>query len=108
MTNSCEKGKRGEREFANLLSDLGFDSRRGQQHAGGSDSPDVICEALPWVHWEVKFTERTDMYGWLDQSARDAGVEEMPVVAHRKKNAGWVVILDLHDFLYLTRFVPKA
>lgn len=108
MTNSCEKGKRGEREFATWLTEHGFKSRRGQQHAGGSDSPDVICELLPWVHWEVKFTERTDMYGWLEQASRDAGVDQLPAVAHRKKNGQWVAILSMDDFIYLTRFVPKA
>lgn len=35
--NSRNKGKRGEREFALLLREQGFDVRRGQQFAGGTD-----------------------------------------------------------------------
>lgn len=59
MKNSREAGKRGEREAAKYLASLGFgeygaDTRRGQQHRGGRDSPDVICEALSAVHIEVK------------------------------------------------------
>lgn len=34
--NSRNKGKRGEREFAALLREHGFDARRGQQFAGGA------------------------------------------------------------------------
>lgn len=52
--NSRDKGKRGEREFASLLREHGFDARRGQQFAGGADSPDVVSDALAWLHVEVK------------------------------------------------------
>lgn len=53
--NSSQKGKRGEREFAAHLRDLGFEARRGQQHKGGNDSPDVLCPDLAGLHFEVKF-----------------------------------------------------
>ena len=65
MTNSNQKGKRGEREAAALLRKLGFEARRSQQYAGGVDSSDVTCESLPNVHIEVK-------YGY-DRSAIDVG-----------------------------------
>lgn len=35
--NSRQKGKVGEREFASLLREHGFDARRGQQFSGGAD-----------------------------------------------------------------------
>jgi hypothetical protein len=46
---SRDKGKRGEREFAEMLREHGFASaRRGVQTAcrGGLTAPDVICEEL--------------------------------------------------------------
>ena len=46
MNSRAGKGKVGEREFAELLRAHGFDARRGQQFAGGADSPDVVSEAL--------------------------------------------------------------
>jgi hypothetical protein len=54
MPNSCVKGKRGERAAAAYLTQLGFPARRGQQHKGGADSPDVICEGVN-AHFEIKY-----------------------------------------------------
>ncbi len=52
--NSRNKGANGERQFAAHLRELGFQARRGQQHAGGPDSPDVVT-SLDNIHFEVKF-----------------------------------------------------
>ena len=59
--NSRQKGKVGEREFASLLRDHGFDARRGQQFAGGADSPDVVSNALAWLHVEVKRVQNLNL-----------------------------------------------
>jgi hypothetical protein len=40
--NSRTKGKRGEREFASLLREHGFDARRGQQFCGGEDNREFL------------------------------------------------------------------
>ena len=102
MTNSRAKGTRGELEAAHFLADHGFPARRGQQFAGSPDSPDLVCEVLPGIHFEVKRTERTDLYGWLAQAKADAG-GKLPVVLHRKNESRWLVILDAEDFLSLIR-----
>lgn len=52
--NSRAKGKRIELQACDFLRSLGFTCRRGQQFAGGTDSPDVIVDELPGVHIEVK------------------------------------------------------
>ena len=60
--NSRTKGKVGEREFAALLREHGFDARRpGQQFSGSPESPDsnVSDAALPWLHVEVKRVFKT-------------------------------------------------
>lgn len=54
---SREKGKRVEREAVHFLRWCGFEARRGQQHKGSPDSPDVECESLP--HLEI--TSRSDI-----------------------------------------------
>lgn len=97
MTNSKRKGKTGELEAAALLREHGFEARRGQQYSGGTDSPDVVC-SIPGIHIEVKRTERTDIYSWMEQATQD-GKEKIPVVLHRKSREGWVVILRAEDFL---------
>jgi hypothetical protein len=74
---SRDKGKRGEREFCELLREHGFDARRGQQFAGGNDSPDVVTD-LP-CHVEVKRTE-TFSPSYLLQAERDAHPALQPAV----------------------------
>lgn len=100
--NSRAKGARGEREAAAFLSVNGFPARRGCQFAGSPDSPDVLCQALERIHFEVKRTERTDIYGWLTQAQADAD-DRLPVVLHRKNGGKWVAILDATEFLRLVR-----
>ena len=95
---SREKGKRGEREVANLLRTHGYDARRGVQYHGGNDSPDVV--GLKGIHIEVKRTERLDLYGALSQSKGDSG-DDMPIVVHRKNDCEWVVIQPLEDWIEL-------
>jgi hypothetical protein len=91
--NSREKGKRGERLWRDELRAQGYAARRGQQFSGSPDSPDVICDALPGIHFEVKCVERLNIYDAFDQAARDAGVKA-PVVAHKRNFRPWLVTTD--------------
>ena len=95
---SRRKGARGEREFAAILTAEGFDARRGLQHRGGPDSPDVIVPSLPSIHFEAKRTERLSLYDAIAQARRDAG-DKLPIVAHRRNASEWVAILTLTDLL---------
>lgn len=97
MTNSRAKGAEGEREWANVLKEHGYEARRGQQYKGGSDSPDVI--GLPGIHQEVKRVEAFRLYPSLEQSKRDAADAEIPIVVHRMNRKPWVVVMDAEDFL---------
>lgn len=96
--NSRQKGARGEREFAKVLSARGFKSRRGQQFSGIGESPDVISQGLPGLHWEVKRVEKLNIDQALLQSNRDAK-GNIGVVSHRRNGERWKVTLDLDDFL---------
>ena len=100
--NSRAKGCRGEREWRDQLREMGFDARRGQQFSGGTESPDVICHALPEIHFEVKRVEAGNPYNWRDQAKADAG-KKIPVVAHKRNGRGWLAILDASDFLEILR-----
>jgi len=73
--NSREKGKRGERQWRDELRAQGFDARRGQQFAGSPDSPDVVCPALSWAHFEVKAVERLNIEDAMDQARRDSHMQ---------------------------------
>lgn len=104
-----DKGKAGEREFAALLREYGYaEARRGQQHSGGGDSPDVV--GVPGVHFECKRTERLRLYEAVDQARHDsAGTGRMPIVAHRCNNdrkpnscrGDWLFVLGADDLFRL-------
>lgn len=99
MTNSRDKGARGERELAHWLTEHGYPARRGCQYQGGPESPDVVCPSLP-VHFEVKRTEKLRLYDAMKQAMADAG-DNVPVVAHRRSRGEWLAILRLSDLLAL-------
>ena len=95
---SREKGKRGERELASRLNELGVHgAARGQQYRGGGDSPDVV--GVPGVHVECKRVERLDLQAAMAQSVRDAeGTGDVPVVMHRRDREEWLVTMSLDDW----------
>ena len=95
--NSREKGKRGERELAKVLRDLGYNTRRGQQYSGLQGDADVI--GIEGLHIECKRVERgLNLDEALNQSVRDAREGELPVVMHRRNKERWKVTLYLEDF----------
>lgn len=102
--HSKNKGKAGELEVAALLKEFGFEARRGQQFAGGGDSPDVVHN-IPKIHIEVKRVEQFAMWDALAQATRDAADGRMPTVWHRKNKKDWVVVVDAREFLDLMKHV---
>lgn len=100
MTNSKAKGSRGEREFARLCRDNGYDCRRGQQYSG-IEGEDVV--GLPGLHIEVKRVERLNLEDAMSQSIRDAKEGEKPIVAHRKNRGKWMVTMLAEDWFELFR-----
>lgn len=97
MTNSRDKGKRGELELAKILRDAGFDSRRGQQYSGANGDADVV--GLPGIHIECKRVERLNLYDAIAQARRDKNDDEHPAVFHRKNRCEWLVTMPVWDFL---------
>lgn len=99
---SREKGKRGEREWARFCCENGYECRRTSQYCGNTgNASDVV--GLPGIHQEVKRTERFDLYGALHQAQNDAKSGEIPIVAHRKNDHKWVVVMDADDWFVLYR-----
>jgi hypothetical protein len=100
--NARTKGKVGEREWRDVLKSKGYRARRGQQFSGGPESPDVVCESLPF-HWEVKRVENLNIHQAYAQSRADSGKGQTPVVAHRRNKGEWMITLSADDFLALVR-----
>ncbi len=99
--NSRQKGARAEREVAKILTEKGFEARRGQQFSGSPDSPDVICAALDGFHLEVKHVEKLNIHDAIAQAERDSRADQIPTVVHRKNKTKWLVTLSLDNFLTL-------
>ena len=94
--NSRNKGKVGEREFAEVLRTHGFDARRGQQFSGSPDSPDVVSEALSWLHVEVKRVQNLNLADACAQASRDSAGKPW-IVAHRKNRGPWFITMDADE-----------
>ena len=103
MTNSRQKGKRGELELAAFLRGFGIDARRGQQYSGANGDADVI--GLEGHHIECKRVERLDLYSAIKQSKHDARFGELAVVMHRKSREEWLITMTLED--YMTKVLGK-
>jgi len=99
--NSKKKGARGERDWAKICREHGFEVRRSQQYAGGTESADVI--GLPGVHCEVKAWDTItteDIRKFLAQAIRDsAGSGNIPIVAHKEDYRKWFVSMEWDDFV---------
>jgi len=102
MTNSREKGKRGEREFAAFLRSTGFDARRTQQFSGDAGTADVDS-SIDGVHWEVKRRSGIASLRFMEQAERDS-LESIPVVAMREDRGPWHLLILAED---LERFARK-
>lgn len=116
--NGKQKGKRGELEFAALVTAHLTPARRGQQFCGANGDPDVICEGIP-VHFEVKRSERLNIHSAMARAVQDAASREnavtglteplngksriTPVVAHRRNRGEWLCTLRAEDLLPLLR-----
>ena len=101
---SRSKGKRGERMWAKICREQGFENaRRTQQFSGGTqDSSDVV--GLDGIHIEVKFVEKLNLRNAMAQSENDAkasGKDEIPIVAHKISNKPWLVTMFANDWFKL-------
>jgi Holliday junction resolvase len=103
---SKRKGAAGEREWAALCRENGFAGvrRAGQLYQTGAEIAD--CVGLDGVHQEIKRCEKLNIYKAMEQSTRDAagaGLDEMPIVAHRQNRREWLVTMRACDWFTLYR-----
>ena len=94
--NSREKGKAGEREFAALCREHGFENARRGQQFSGIEGKDVV--GLEGIHIEVRRVERLNIEEALQQSIRDSKEDEIPIVAHRRNRESWKITMRAEDW----------
>lgn len=96
--NSRAKGARVERQFRDELRAEGYEARRGQQYSGANGDPDVVCEDLSYIHFEVKGVEALNLSKAMDQAKRDAKEGQIPIVAHKKNHQPWMISMPAKEF----------
>lgn len=97
--NSKLKGKRGELEIANILKGYGYDCRRTAQYNGKELDSKADIVGIPGLHLEIKRVEKLNIDNAMEQAARDAKPDEVPVVMHRKNGKPWLVTMRLEDWI---------
>ncbi len=106
---SRDKGKRGEREFAGIMSDwLGTKvvRRLGQERDEGHDLKGIDGFAV-----EVKRVEKPEPSRWWRQATKSAAAVGLrPAVAYRQNGKPWYVMVELtpEEFATVIREQAKA
>ena len=98
---SREKGKRGEREFAEILTRHGFEAYRD----GRLD--DDVAHNVGGYHFEVKRRETLALPQWTRQAEQDAGAREA-VVAYRRSREPWRCSIDADRLVRLLAIEREA
>ena len=96
--NSRDKGARFERLLAKMLREHGYEAERGCQHSGGKDSPDVKHN-MTRLHIEAKDVEKLNIWNALEQSKRDAGDDEIPVVMFKRNRTQVYVAVPFEEVM---------
>jgi Holliday junction resolvase len=93
---SREKGKRGEREVAEVFRDAGFqDAHRTGQMQSNALGTHADVSGVPSLHLEVKRCEVLKVPAWIAQAKADAKSGDEPVVAFRQSGEPWRAVVDL-------------
>lgn len=95
---SQRKGRKGEKELAELLQAYGYDMRVGTALNFGTEA-DV--SGLPGIHIEAKRTEKFRLSDAMTQAVSDSERfhDGIPAVFHRSNRRPWTVTLLLKDFM---------
>ena len=93
------KGAGAERELARLIRDnYGYEVHRGKVFYKESD-----IVGLDGIHMEVKRVEKLNVSKVMKQAIEEAEKRQdgVPTVFHRRNNEGWLVTMQLEDWIDL-------
>ena len=99
---SKEKGKRGERYVVGQFKDYGYNTaHRTAQYKGNTGQAGDV-EGIDYIHAEVKFVEKLNLYNAMDQAINDSKItKKMPTVFHKKNNCILMVTMRFNDWIEL-------
>lgn len=101
IVNSRNKGARGEREFIqdHLVPHWPAAKRNLDQY--GSDKRD--CLEVAGVHWQIKRTEKLELWKAIEQAETEARDHDIPVVAFRRNRSGWYCVIEADELVALLK-----
>lgn len=110
MTNSKQKGSRGERELRDIWKKHGYaEAHRSQQYSGKGESSADIEGVDPRLHIESKVGySYKKIYDFMEQAERDAKDGQVPIVNCRMDRKDWLCVLRLEDFIEIWKQVTKS
>lgn len=109
--NSKRKGKEGELEWCKFCHEHGFESVRRTAQFCGNTGEASDCVGLPGIHQEIKRVERLNIHEAMEQAVRDSDNAvrgEIPIVAHRRNKAEWLVTMRAEDWLKMYKRVQAC
>lgn len=102
MINSKEKGKRGELYVVNKLKERGYNNVHRTAQFKGNTGQAADIEGLDYIHAEVKFVEKLNLYNAMSQAKRDnKSNDKMPAVFHKKNSEKLLVTMEFDDWINL-------
>lgn len=89
--SSRRKGQRGEREFIALhLAPYWPDAKRNLDQFGDDKRDAINCAG---AHFQIKRTERLDLWAAIRQAETEAIGNAVPIVAFRRNRSSWYCAL---------------
>lgn len=99
---SKEKGKRGELYVVNRFKEYGYNNvHRTAQYKGNTGQAGDI-EGIDYIHAEVKFVERLNLYEAMEQAKNDSKFTlKKPTVFHKRSRDKLLVTMEFDDWIDL-------
>ena len=99
--NSRDKGARGEREFINDHLRPYWPAACRNIDQFGDDKRD--CLNVAGCHFQIKRTERFEVWKAIDQAETEAKQYDLPIVAFRRNRSKWYCVIEADELVALLR-----
>jgi hypothetical protein len=99
--NSRRKGARGELEFIQQHLQPYWPTACRNLDQFKEDKRD--CLNVAGCHFQIKRTERLDLWGALGQAEGEAAATDLPVVAFRRSRSKWYCVVEASELVALLR-----
>ena len=104
--NSRRKGARGELEFIQQHLAPHWPSACRNLNQYGRDKRD--CLNVGGCHFQIKRTERLEIWKAIAQAETEATRYDLPIVAFRRNRSGWYCVLPADELVALLRLREQA